>query len=1486
MSKEIYISSTPHETRLAIVESDELTEIYYERENEYTLAGSIYNGRVTRVLPGMQSSFVDIGLERDAFLYITDFMEEEGESADFDHGGEGKRSASPRPEGQRLEAPRTEAQRVEEQQREGQRGERGEGRRDRGEGRNGDARNGDRGERRPAYVSERGQEQASATPASDIALASEGRGEEFGNRRDRTDRGGRNRGRGRRDRNDRQPGGRSPETPAFGAPAMERGAFEPISAGDEGQDWEAPLASEVEPAMAAPGGVLGIPAAGAEGAELGVGAPGADGSRRWRGRRGRRRGRGTGQREDLTPIGAPGVEAANEPVVGVEDFDEVSSFEIDGRAAQAAVSAPVPVAPRVAAATEAPRVAERVGGELRRDRGDRGERNDRGDRNQRSDRDDRSGRGGRDQRTLRVPRGFAPRGNLYGVDASAEAGAGAAEQDLELAAAAAEPQVEPLILPGESLSKYRKDSDEGSAADRPSAASLATPVVLPDHGFKVDPNWDGSAVLPGETLSRYRGGSAPARTAETRGGGRPDRSERDSRSDRSGRSDFRREDSRRDQREAGGRDRQPMSQSSVRDEAAVVPQASAPEADEASVMLVPSSAPPADLQSAGPVSGYAFADEKTEEIHAHRPDFVHAALPEPTAEAPQMEGAGHASDAGREGQEGIHQIDAAQPQEAPAAASAPEAEYEPEEGFASYRVDPAAPSEYRQSAPATLEPEPHTAPEMASAPMEQSPATVEEEPQHEEHGGHHPLEVAPSGEVFVAHETGHESKRAAAKVAEASCGIDPVYTEPDLPAIAHAEPLHPMPEVNFVHPTAHEHLGEASEARVGDHDVTEIAATGDMLSEPPTVHVESGEAEVAPVSGVGIDRTELEREEQEYEQAPQGFAPGAGDLEEDFIEEEELEPVSLHAHGEEEFDDLEEEQLEGTADLGTMIREMSIDHITRTDGGSSEQEELDEDFEEDTLDGAGPEQLRVEEDREDAQDIFEEGEGSSRGGYEGFVGEEEESISKIGLDRDATEGSSAPAEANTYNNGRGRRDGRREPGRGRGDRNGGREYGDRAASSDRPDRSGLGERARNTGGGGDRDRGRSNGRGGRQSMQSTNLPAISELLKPGQEILCQIAKEPIAKKGARITSHIALPGRFLVFMPTVSHTGVSRKIESDAERRRLKEILLSEKGDAAGGFIVRTAAAGASEDELRSDLRFLLNLWTDIKQRSESSKSPALIYHDLNLVERILRDQVTDNFSAIWVDTETEYERVLRFLQRFQPALIRRVKLYTKETPLFEQFGITEEINKALRSKVWLKSGGSIVINQTEALVAIDINTGKFVGKTARLEDTIVKTNLDAIPEIVRQIRLRDLGGIIIIDFIDMDERKNRNRVMAALEEELKSDRAPSKVLPFNDFGLVAITRKRVKQSLERTLSTTCNVCVGTGMVKSPVTVCNDIYVEMKKMHKHLDRGDVMLRVHPEVVKQLKSTGSRWLQEMEEMCGKTILIKSDPSLHPEQFDIH
>jgi len=417
---------------------------------------------------------------------------------------------------------------------------------------------------------------------------------------------------------------------------------------------------------------------------------------------------------------------------------------------------------------------------------------------------------------------------------------------------------------------------------------------------------------------------------------------------------------------------------------------------------------------------------------------------------------------------------------------------------------------------------------------------------------------------------------------------------------------------------------------------------------------------------------------------------------------------------------------------------------------------------------------------------------------------------------------------------------------------------------------------------------RGGGGGGRRSRsnQQQSMPLITDLLKEGQEILVQIAKEPIGKKGARITSHIALPGRFLVYMPTVNHTGVSRKIASEEERQRLKRIIQSERENGHGGFIVRTAAMNAAEEDLRADIRFLKGLWAEIKSRADAGKGPTLIYHDLNVVERVLRDQVTSDFSAIWVDSDEEYERILRFANRFQPALVKRVKLYTKETPLYEQFGLSEEINKALKSKVWLKSGGYIVINQTEALVAIDVNTGKYVGKTTRLEDTIVKTNVDAIKEIVRQIRLRDLGGIIVIDFIDMDERRNRQKVMQALEEALRSDRAPSKVLQFNDFGLVAITRKRVKQSLERTIGTPCPYCQSTGFVKSVTTVCNEIYLEMRKIAKHLEHADVMLRVNPDVAKALKANNGRALIEMEEMTKKTVIVKSDPALHQEQFDIN
>jgi ribonuclease G len=413
-------------------------------------------------------------------------------------------------------------------------------------------------------------------------------------------------------------------------------------------------------------------------------------------------------------------------------------------------------------------------------------------------------------------------------------------------------------------------------------------------------------------------------------------------------------------------------------------------------------------------------------------------------------------------------------------------------------------------------------------------------------------------------------------------------------------------------------------------------------------------------------------------------------------------------------------------------------------------------------------------------------------------------------------------------------------------------------------------------------------RNGERSSDRFARPVITDLLREGQEIIVQIAKEPIGQKGARITSHVALPGRYIVYMPTVEHIGVSRKIGTDEERQRLKRTLqqLRAESGAPGGFIVRTAANGCTNEELREDMHYLIRTWTDIRRRSDRVKAPAIVHRDLDLVQRILRDQLSSDFNAIRVDNEIEYERIVDFINRFAPKLVSRVKLYTKETPILESYGVQSEIDKAVKPRVWLKSGGYIVINQTEALVAIDVNTGKFVGKSNRLEDTIVKTNLEAAKEIVRQIRLRDLGGIIVLDFIDMEERKNRQKVMQALEHELRSDRSPSKILQFNDFGLVAITRKRVKQSLERTMCTPCNYCGGAGMVKSAQTVCYEILAESRRISKAVDsHSEIILRVAPEVAKTLRNAERDVLAEIEVYLGGVVTIKSDPTIHQEQFDI-
>jgi ribonuclease G len=432
-----------------------------------------------------------------------------------------------------------------------------------------------------------------------------------------------------------------------------------------------------------------------------------------------------------------------------------------------------------------------------------------------------------------------------------------------------------------------------------------------------------------------------------------------------------------------------------------------------------------------------------------------------------------------------------------------------------------------------------------------------------------------------------------------------------------------------------------------------------------------------------------------------------------------------------------------------------------------------------------------------------------------------------------------------------------------------------------------------TGGGrgprGGRDREGSSRGSSRGEKNGPPEPKIEELLKEGQEIIVQVAKEPLGTKGARLTSHATMPGRFLVFMPTVDHVGVSRKIESRDERSRLRGIVreFREQTGFAGGVIIRTAAAGRPKEDIVSDLGYFHKVWTEIRQKAETSRAPAVVFREQSLVAKLLRDLLTDDYSAIRIDNELEYRRVLEMIERFMPTLAPRVKLYDKDYPILEEYGVQAEIDRALRSKVWLKSGGSIVINQTEALVAIDVNTGRYVGKktAGRLEDTILKTNLEAVKEIVRQIRLRDLGGIIVLDFIDMEEKKNRQKVFQAVEQELRKDRAPSKPLQVSDFGLVIITRKRVKQSLERVLTEPCPYCAGSSVIKSSSTICYEILSEVKKISADLDGQCLLLRVNPDIARALKEEERAVLKELKQTLGREVTIRSDVQLHHEQFDL-
>ncbi len=394
---------------------------------------------------------------------------------------------------------------------------------------------------------------------------------------------------------------------------------------------------------------------------------------------------------------------------------------------------------------------------------------------------------------------------------------------------------------------------------------------------------------------------------------------------------------------------------------------------------------------------------------------------------------------------------------------------------------------------------------------------------------------------------------------------------------------------------------------------------------------------------------------------------------------------------------------------------------------------------------------------------------------------------------------------------------------------------------------------------------------------------IEELVRESQEVLVQVAKEPIGSKGARITTHISLPGRHLVLMPGMQHVGVSRRIEDEAERKRLREIVEARRPEGFG-FILRTASEGGEASKIEAEMEFLLKLWQDIQERKGRVPVPGLLYRDLNVTLRAVRDLFTKEVDRLIVDNRDAYREVLEFVDMFMPPLRYAVELYEKTEPIFDAYGIETELARALTRKVWLKSGGYIVIERTEALVVIDVNTGRYVGKR-NLEETILKTNLEAVKEIAYQLRLRDIGGIIIIDFIDMEKEADREKVYSSLIEALKRDRSKTNVLPMSQLGLVEMTRKRIRGSLAQTLLEPCFYCDGEGSLCNRRAICFDIFREVERRAAQSVGENLFVACHPEIADILAEEERHSVEELETRTRRRLVIRADPNLHLEQYEV-
>jgi len=395
---------------------------------------------------------------------------------------------------------------------------------------------------------------------------------------------------------------------------------------------------------------------------------------------------------------------------------------------------------------------------------------------------------------------------------------------------------------------------------------------------------------------------------------------------------------------------------------------------------------------------------------------------------------------------------------------------------------------------------------------------------------------------------------------------------------------------------------------------------------------------------------------------------------------------------------------------------------------------------------------------------------------------------------------------------------------------------------------------------------------------------IEDLLKEGQEIVVQVTKEPISTKGARTTRYVSLPGRHLVFMPTVDHIGISRRIASDKERRRLRDIVESMRPPGSG-FIVRTVAEGISEKELKSDMEFLIKLWNEIVKRSESGRCPALIYNDLDLLLRTVRDMFTPDVEKLIIDSRSEYDRVKKFIAALMPDFTGHIELYDGTDPIFDGYGIEIEIDRALERKVWLKSGGYLIVDEMEALTAIDVNTGRFVGKSS-LEDTITKTNLEACREVAEQLRIRSIGGMIVVDFIDMDRPQNREKVTRTFNEHLRRDRSKATVTRISELGLIEMTRKRTRESLLHNLTEPCTYCEGKGYTKSRNTVAYELLREIRRQGDLIESDTIIIEAHPTIADVLATTDHAFIEDLEKRLQKRIVVKGRGSFHMEDFEIH